>query len=425
MLSTRITTVLTSLCVALLVSAAAPVATATTLPADGASAAVPAPSAPAGQRGSVRSVELVEEHDSAAVAERVRQFQLDPSRVRFGVDAYRVVYRTIDADDGPTVASALVTLPRQAPSPLPLAAWLHGTRAHRDDVASVAPKSKDRGAALLLAGAGYATVAPDYLGLGESPGQHPYIRTEPTVSASIDALRAGRRVAVHMAQQDAQQHRRVDERVLLSGHSQGGQAATLVAKELQRGVEPHLRLGGLAPISGPYDIEHAELPAALGGRLDPKSATYYLAYLTVSWNRAYHLYDSPTQAFQAPYEHTVPPLFDGQHHEKEIFQTLPADPEQLFTPAFLDSLRHPSGALRRAVRDNDGACTGWRPRVPVRMFASPEDRDVDIENAHRCLGSFVDSGARASLVDVGPVSHFDSMTRALPLVVDWFDTARQ
>ena len=55
-------------------------------------------------------------------------------------------------------------------------------------------ESSDRAAAFPLAAAGYATTAPDYIGLGAGEGVHPYDDIPSEVSASVDALRASRNV---------------------------------------------------------------------------------------------------------------------------------------------------------------------------------------------------------------------------------------
>ena len=99
------------------------------------------------------------------------------------VRPYRITYRTIDPDGRPTTASGLVVLPVSRARTLKPVAWLHGTTVYRGDVASVNPKSMDRAVAVMLASAGYAVVAPDYLGLGEGPGAHPHIDADSASSA--------------------------------------------------------------------------------------------------------------------------------------------------------------------------------------------------------------------------------------------------
>lgn len=336
---------------------------------------------------------------------------LDTSAVRHGVDLYLLTYRTAGADGRPTTASALAVLPRTRERTLRTVAWLHGTRVFRGDTGSLSD-NLDRAASVLFAAAGHAAVAPDYLGLGTGPGHHPYMVSAPTVSASLDALRATRALA-------ARSGKRLDRRVLVSGFSQGGQAAMLVGRELQRTTE--FGLGGVAGIAGPYDIRGQELPAALDGRLDGTSATLYLGYAITSWNRVHRLYDTPAEVFRAPYDRVVESLFDSDHTEADVVAALPHTPRELFTDEFLARLAHPSGALAEVLADNDDPCA-WRPRVPVRLFVGTADRDVVHTNADSCQEDLAAHGARDTrVVSLGEVDHFATAMVALPQVLAWFD----
>lgn len=344
----------------------------------------------------------------AEVAAYLTEYELDAAAARHGVDLYRINYRT-----GGVTASALVALPRSNARRLPTVAWLHGTRAYRGYTGSM-DDNLDRAAAVQFAAAGYATSAPDYLGLGEGPGLHPYMVARPTVTASIDALHATRELA-------ARGGVRLDRDVAVTGFSQGGHAAMLVGRALQEGAGGYFRTNGIASLNGPLDIRGAELPAVFDGRLDGRSATFYLGYVMVAWHRQYGLWDSPAEAFQAPYDRTIETLFDGEHREEDIFAALPATPEELFTPEYVAKLKHPTGELRRIVATNDQACRDWRPRVPVRLFTSTGDRDVAIENTENCAAQLSESGARARVVNLGDVDHFTAGRTAVPLTLEWLD----
>jgi hypothetical protein len=345
--------------------------------------------------------------DREQVAGYLAKYGLDSSRVRFGVDATRIVYRTVDPRGAQTTASALVALPRNENRSPRQVTWLYGTTGYRGSVASVSD-GNDRAAALLFASAGYLTSAPDYLGLGVGPGFHPYADARSTVTASVDALRATQRFA-------RQNGLRPDPRVLVTGHSQGGHATMALGRSLQRGADPRLGLGGLAPISGPMRLSRA-VADALAGEID--NATAYLAYWTVAWNRLYDLYDSPAEAFLDP---SIEALFDGNHPNEEIFPRLPATVTELFTPAYLDRLRQPTGVLRTALREADSYCD-WRPRVPVTLYTSTGDRDVSISNSTYCLQRLEGQHADATLIDLGPdVDHSEAARLALPRVLTGFD----
>ncbi|MFI6347192.1 dienelactone hydrolase family protein [Streptomyces sp. NPDC050560] len=336
---------------------------------------------------------------------------------RNGVDAYRIGYRTVDENGGPTTASGLLVLPRNADRHPRLVAYEHGTMAAREDGPSV-DDNDARASTVLFAGRGYAAVAPDLLGLGTGPGHHPYMDAATEASASLDMLRAARNFA-------AGHGRTLDGRVLVTGFSAGGHAAMAVGRTLQDHADRHFALAAVAPVSGPFDVEHAEIPAALrDDTLDPKEAVFYLGYWITSMNRLHHLYDSPSEAFLPPYDDTAESLFDGDHSDEEVFRGLPDTVDQLLTPRFRRQLLHPTGALRRAMRENDTTCSDWTPEVPVRLYAADGDRDVAIANSEHCRAQLAANGVAAPLTDVGDVGHFDSPVLSMPRIAEWFEQLR-
>lgn len=379
----------------------------------GVAAATPHPTAVEHQTETrLLSAEVIQHLSKQETANYLAGYGLDTSAVHNGVDLYLLTYRTVGTDGRPTTASALAVLPRTRERTLRTVTWLHGTRVFRGDTGSVS-ENPDRAAAVLFAASGYATVAPDYLGLGTGPGKHPYMTNTPTITATMDALRATRTLA-------ARHDKRLDRRVLVSGFSQGGQASMVVGRALQRSTE--FDLGAVAGIAGPYDIRDQELPAALDGRLDGMSAVVYLAYAMTAWNREYHLYDSPSEAFRAPYDQVVEDLFDSNHQEADVVAALPTTPKELFTDEFLAQLTNPTGPLAEPLAANDDPCA-WRPTAPVRLYAGTADRDVVFSNSESCQEELVANGTHdTKLVNLGPVDHFTSAMTALPQVLAWFNT---
>ena len=217
---------------------------------------------------------------------------------------------------------------------------------------------------------GFAAVAPDYLGLGGGPGPHPYMHTATEAGASLDLLKAARTLA-------GQKQVTLDRRILVTGFSQGGHAAMALVRLFQKDEE--FDVAAVAPVSGPFDLEDAELPAALHGGLDDRSATFYLAYWLTSMDRIYNLYDTPTQAFRPPYNKKITKLLDGVVSATST-RSWPVRcyMEKLLTPGYLKQLGKPSGTLLKAIRANDTTCRDLRSGVPVRLFAASGDRDVAI-----------------------------------------------
>ncbi|MEJ3748608.1 hypothetical protein WEI85_35675 [Actinomycetes bacterium KLBMP 9797] len=379
--------------------------------------ATPVAAGGTGDRGDVvHSVPVPElSLDPAGVEDLLTPLGVYVPEARRGVDAYRISYRTVDVRGRRTTASTLVVLPRGADRTLRPAVWLHGTQSYRMDAPSVS-ECCDRAAGVLFASLGYATTVPDYLGLGEGPGTHPYLHSATMASATVDALRATRALAGRAG-------RRVGGPVSVSGFSQGANASFHVARALQRGAAPGFTLGALAPISGAYELFDTEWPAALDSAVQPpRLAAYYLAYVTVAWNRIYHLYGDEAEVFQAPYAGRVAALFDGEHTIEESMAGLAGSPAELFRPEYLAQLRQPTGALARAARLNDDACRGWRPAVPVRMYAGHGDPEAVYANSTGCLASLRAAGTDVTLTDVGDVDHITSLVLSVPQVARWFAT---
>lgn len=370
--------------------------------------ATPAPTA--SRRGELVGATRVARMSAAKVRRLLAGSGIASGQATDPIDAYRLVYRTIAPSGAPTTASGLLVLPRTASTQLPSLVFEHGTTVSRAEAPSVGADSFARLVALLDGSAGFATIAPDYLGTGVGPGRQAYLQVRTEVSASVDLVRAARAFA-------ATRGRSLGRRLLVSGFSQGGQAAMGLGKALQAGKAGGLTLGGLAAVSGPYDLQHAEIPAILEGRTEATSSNYNLAFFALSWKRLYGMYGERREAFR-PGTGKVIGLFDGEHPESQIFAALPDRLDGLFTPTFLNRLAHPGGRLLRALRVNDATCS-WRPAVPVRLYFSRSDEVVAPLNTRHCVAQLRARGATVKAVDIGQVPHLESIGVAAPQMLRW------
>jgi hypothetical protein len=365
-------------------------------------------------RGSLISSRSLAMVSREQISRSATEFGFVTARVDDDVEVFGLRYRTIDAVGAPTEASGVVALPRTARADLRTVVYLHGTTVQKTAVGSVEAVYSERMWSALIAAAGFAAVAPDYLGLGTSPGTHPYLHAATEASASVDMLRAARTFM-------QSRQRTLDPRVLVTGMSQGGHAAMALAKALDEGADPQLSLAAAAPIAGPYDMRGVMIPGLLNGDVLPKAGTMYIAYWTVAMNRLHPLYSAPAEAFRAPYDQIVDGLFDGSHSWSDVMARLPDTPASLFTPAYVARLASPDGALLAATEASDGVCD-WHPTAPVRLYAGSADHDVPIADSSHCRQALLDHGADVPVVDLGAIDHTTSFQRGLPLVVDWFRT---
>ncbi|AYF79462.1 lipase [Nocardia yunnanensis] len=369
-----------------------------------------------GDRGRLVTAEHLRAYSRDEVSALLQSNEFDSGTARFGVDTYRLTYDTIGADGRATTASGLLALPLDDHTDLTdltTVAFEHGTQPTKAAAPSVAGDGGDVAATLTYASAGFAGVAPDYLGLGLGPGPHPYLDIPSETTASLDMLRAARAHVQTLG-------RRLRGEVDIVGFSQGGPAALGLVRALQANADKDFHPNAVASIAGPLAIRAAELPALFDGTLDPGEGSFYTSYLLVSWNRLHGLYRAPSEVFQAPYDTTLEQLFDGTHPFEDIVKGLAPDIEHLLTPHGLDLLRNPTGPFADALAVADSTCSDWTPHLPVRLYTGSADRDVAPANSAACLTALRGHGVDAQLTDVGPVDHSGSGKRGTAQAVRWF-----
>lgn len=356
------------------------------------------------------------------VVEHLAAAQFGTASARYGVDTYQLVYRTIDPQGRPTVASGLLALPRTDTRTLRTVSYAHGTQINRADAPSLTADSWGAAPAVTFASAGFAAVLPDYLGLGLGPGRHPFLDVPSETTAGVDLLRAARRFAPRTGHD-------LGRDVLVTGFSQGASAATGLGKALHGGADDWFRLRALAPIGGAYDFGGVELPALIDGTVKAPWNVAYTAYLMVSWNRLHDLYSSPSEVFEPKYANRVEALYDGVHTGADLGKTLPMSLDELYTDRGLALLRNPSGPLAAALRTHDSTCSDWRPEVPVRLFHSAGDDQVPTANTAHCAAAFRAAGASVHTADVGDLAYEESLhlganVRGTEAAALWFTSLR-
>lgn len=252
---------------------------------------------------------------------------------------------------------------------------------------------------------------------------HPWKHVPSETSASLDMLRAARQYAARVG-------RALDGRVFAAGFSQGASSALGLARVLQDGADRRFRIEAVAPISGGYDFEGAELPALLGGDLDPKLSVAYTAYLLTSWNRVYGgIYRTPSEVFEAEYADRVEKFFDGTIPGPVMLEGLPDTLGELLTPRGMDVLRNPSGTFAEALRVDAEVCTAWTPRIPVRLYKMAADEQAVTANTDHCAAWLRQRRAAVRVVELedrlyGGSRHLGSNLAGTAEAVRWFTALR-
>jgi hypothetical protein len=196
--------------------------------------------------------------------------------LNYEVDVHRIVYDTPDPNGNPTYASGLVFIPREVPCPMPLFTYLHGTKVKKEQTFYYLQDEWFLGA--VMASSGYVTTMPDYLGLGFSPGLHPYQHARSQATASIDLLRVARTIC-------AEGEVELNGQLFITGYSQGGHATLATHRMIQEELSDEFTVTASAPGSGPYDMSGHQFDMVAA--LEPYSVPGYLPYVILSYQSVY------------------------------------------------------------------------------------------------------------------------------------------
>jgi len=203
--------------------------------------------------------------------EIVRSMRLTGSPL--GSTAWRVIYHSRDLDDRDILVSGLVIAPT-GPAPAggrPIVSWAHPTTGSAPDCAP----SRELDPYLLIEGlrrmldAGFVVAATDYPGMG-LPAPDSYLVGISEGNSVLDAARAARSLV-----EDG------SDRLLLWGHSQGGQAA-LFAAQSAPDYAPELDLVSVA-VAAPA----TDLSVLLADDIDDVSGVTIGSYAFSAYSQVY------------------------------------------------------------------------------------------------------------------------------------------
>jgi pimeloyl-ACP methyl ester carboxylesterase len=337
-----------------------------------------------------------------------------PAPLTYPVDAYRITYATVDANDAPLPVSGALLVPRGAWD-LPLASIQHGTETDRERVASTNPLNATEGiVGLFMASYGYLVVVPDYPGFGVSEVRHPYLHAASLVPCVIDLLRAARSwTGGHGITLNGQ--------VFLTGYSEGGFTTLAAQKAIEQAYGPEFTLTAVAPMAGPYDLLGTTRTifetASYGG------SPAYLAYVLSAYDFAYG-WDRLGDFFNAPYADLIPGLFDGTKTWGEIESALPATFSGLMRSDFVTGVvGEEETAILAALAEN--TLLDWRPVTPIHFIHGTADEVVPYQNTLTAVSAFTDLGATDILfTPLEGKNHETAGPIAVVAAITWFESFR-
>jgi pimeloyl-ACP methyl ester carboxylesterase len=337
----------------------------------------------------------------------------------YDIEMYKIVYNTVDAVGDATIASGAFARPLSGNCfGFPMVIYSHGTTLNKENVPSRV--NSESQISNFLGGLGYYSLAPDYIGMGDSPGLHPYQHAQSEATANVDMIRAVRELLVTLDEQD-------NGELFITGYSQGGHAAMATHKYIEENdLLAEFNVIASGPASGAYDMSGSQTEVILSG--EPYSNPGYIVYVMSSFELAYGtIYDTYSDILQSPYDDIVVPFFNGNNTTlsmNDLNPQLPAVITDLMTASEYSAFEaDPAHPLRAALADND--VYDWTPQRNVRMYYCTLDEQVDFSNSTTAVTTMQANGAPdVTGVELGPLDHGNCYFPAMLGAVNYFNSVR-
>ena len=339
----------------------------------------------------------------------------------YDVNAYYILYSTVDGRGDSTVASGLCLVPHtDTCNFFPLISYHHGTIMKKSDV-----PSRLNGESLIgqiFCSLGNIALCPDYIGLGDSPGLHPYCHAQSEATASVDFIRAARRFMNDSLQVYD------NGQVFLTGYSQGGHATMAVHKYIEdNDLMSEIQVIASAPCSGPYHISGAQ--AEMIFNTPDYGSPAYLVYILFAYNDVYqNTFTVSSEVLKSPYDITIPPYLNGNYSHSQMNNALPDSLhlflDDVFYQEVIDDMDDKATPFWMNLLDND--VFNWAPIAPVRLYYCQADEQVSYLNSVNALNSMQSAGAiDVQAFNVNPsAGHGDCGLPAIVNAYYWFNTKR-
>lgn len=332
--------------------------------------------------------------------------------LKYGISAYRLVYKTKNWDGTPINASGLLLIPATS-NPVPMISQQHGTVF--DDAQSPSnfgPNSEAYLFGTIYSSDGFIIACPDYIGFGESKDLiHPYEHRASIAQASLDMLRASREYI------NANAAIKWDSRLYLAGYSEGGYATMALYKKMQDEVPTEFNLRAVSAGAGAHH-KTAFMYALL---TQPSSAN-------VEWNRGYLwvllTYNQIYGTLRRPLEYYFKEPYLTDIKANHELATLNVSFDQVLTNTFKTSILNGTDtAFLSALADND--VYNWKPLTPLLLVHGTADQRVYFLNSLNARNAMVAQGSTVvTLLPLPGKTHFETIADWLSNTFVFFQTVK-
>jgi pimeloyl-ACP methyl ester carboxylesterase len=324
--------------------------------------------------------------------------------LEYDIDVYTITYKTTYLGEEIT-ASGLVTFPKTT-EPIPMMSFQHGTMVSHAEAPT--EDVNTYGFLSTLASAGYIFLIPDFIGFGASKDKlHPYYIEELTASSVIDMMHAAKELAVEKGYN-------FDERVFLSGYSEGGYATMATHKSLEQNPIAGFELIVSAPSSGGYNLKSMQ---EYFFSLETYHNPFYLGYVAMSF-QSQGVENVSSLIFQEPYASKMPQLFDGSLTGGQINAQLTDVVADLVQADFLINVDTNSAYAEILTNFEKNSVDNWTPTKRMMLYHGDADITVPYHTSQETFDKMLAGGTSSSVLTFTPLVGKTHLTGFIPYLTE-------
>ncbi|WP_222166405.1 alpha/beta hydrolase family protein [Edaphocola aurantiacus] len=342
-------------------------------------------------RGSLISSTKIGHLTAAEIAAHADKFNAQPM-VSHGVTYHSITYRTVYKGQ-PIDSRGLLLIPDNADTTY-LLAYFHGTHLpinlgefYQSKFES--PSNYDgrstgfletRNIALIWASAGYTVFLPDYIGFGAtSDKEHPYLMYPEMFKCNIDGLLAAKKFIQN-------QGTVYDNRIFLSGWSQGGGACLSAHKYIQEQYASDFTVTASSGLAGPYNFK-GFIDTILSKRNDELNIINIFSWGVYSLNKFSDKLQRPTdQIFSYPVYDQYAAIFPPSK-----------TPSKVLNEYFLKRIMDGTDTKFVQVMEENTYDHGWKPVGKVFLHHGEADNVVYYFNSTDARDGLTAAGGDVTL----------------------------
>lgn len=309
--------------------------------------------------------------------------QLLPNKILKSVS---IRYRTTDPQGNPILASGLITYPTVMPDYQEMGAILavHFTMGANYEV----PSQKQASHESLFALFGYAVIAPDYIGYGETKDKpHPYHHAENTGTVSTDLLFAAKEYFASL-------NHRFPRNLTIMGYSEGGYASIACLKYIEENYPGWFHLKHVYAGAGAYDLE---------GSYEEFIKTQYssqpvtIPILMLGLNYGDNLNMEMKKLFREPLLSQYPEwILSKKYTTDEVSEKIgETDITKFLAPEAFDKTDPNTIIFRESLKRN--SVIHWKPETPITLLHGSDDTIVPFMNTEHAYESFSKQGCKVTM----------------------------